>query len=321
MKHCCVIGGSGFVGQYVVNALLASGKRVSVIGRGDIPPTHLSPNVEYYAGDIQERAFLKRALRGVNEIVDLAYASVPKTSFDDPVQDILGNLPPAVSLLQTACELSLDKFVVISSGGVVYGNAHSLPITEEHPTNPISPYGITKLAVEKYALMYWKLRALPVVSVRPGNAYGERQRPFAGQGFIATAIASILARKELVMYGESGTIRDYIHVSDLSRGIVAALDRGHVGHCYNIGTGIGKSNKEVLEALAKLSRPNGLEPIVRVLAARSFDVPANVLDSAKLRIDTGWTPQVSFDEGLERTWRWFVDQTVNVKHPSSDEAT
>lgn len=321
MKHCCVIGGSGFIGQHLVNVLLASGRRVSVIGRGGNPPADISPHVEYHSGDIGEQAFLKRALRDVNEIVDLAYASVPKTSFDDPVQDILSNLPAAVSLLQTASLLSLDKFVVVSSGGVVYGNVHSLPITEAHPTNPISPYGITKLAVEKYSLMYWRDSALPVVCVRPGNAYGERQRPFAGQGFIATAIASVLAKKELAMYGESGTIRDYIHVSDLSYGIVAALDRGRVGHCYNIGTGIGKSNKEVLEALAKLSRPNGLEPIVRVLAARPFDVPANVLDSTKLRIDTGWVPQVSFDEGLERTWRWFVDQTANVKQPDSDKAT
>lgn len=320
MKHCCVIGGSGFIGQHLVNVLLASGRRVSVIGRGGNPPADISPHVEYHSGDIGERDFLKRALRGVNEIVDLAYASVPKTSFDDPVQDILGNLPPTVSLLQTASGLSLDKFVVVSSGGVVYGNANSLPITEEHPTNPISPYGITKLAVEKYSLMYWKTSALPVVCVRPGNAYGERQRPFAGQGFIATAIASALARQELALYGESGTIRDYIHVEDLSRGIVAALGMGRVGHCYNIGTGIGKNNKEVLDALARLGRPIGLEPIVRVLAARPFDVPANVLDSTKLHIDTGWAPEVSFDEGLERTWRWYVDQRVSAKRDGSGDA-
>lgn len=198
--------------------------------------------------------------------------------------------------------LPLEKFVIVSSGGVVYGNAYSLPITEAHPT-------------------YLGDSALPVVCVRPGNAYGVRQRPFAGQGFIATVIASIKAKKELVMYGESGTIRNDIHVSDLSHGIVTALERGRVGLCHNIATGIGKSNKEVLKGLAELSLLNGLEPIVRALAARPFDVSANVSNNTKLRIDTGWAPQVLFDEGLARTWRWFVDQTIRAKRAGPCEAT
>jgi UDP-glucose 4-epimerase len=192
---------------------------------------------------------------------------------------------------------------------VVYGHARSLPIKEDHPTDPVSPYGITKLAVEKYALMYWKTSSLPVVCVRPGNGYGEGQRAFAGQGFIATAIASVLEQRELSLFGESGTIRDYIHVADLAHAIVAALDRGKAGECYNIGTGIGRSNREILEALARLCRPMGLEPIVRVLPARPFDVAANVLDSTKLRVDTEWSPMVSFEVGLTRTWEWFVEQS------------
>jgi len=313
MKYCCVIGGCGFVGREVVKILVASGRRVRIVGRSSKPACEIPKHVEYLSGDISDNGFSKTVLHNVNEVIDLAYASVPKTSFEDPVQDILHNLPPAVSLLRVASGITLDKYIIVSSGGVVYGDTRSLPITEEHPTNPISPYGITKLAIEKYALMYWRTSSLPVVCVRPGNAYGEGQRPFAGQGFIATAIASILGGKELSLYGDSGTIRDYIHISDLAQGIVAALEHGKKGQCYNLGTGVGRSNRDILESLARLSRPLGFEPIIRVFPHRPFDVPANILDSTKLQRDTGWSPSVSYDEGLERAWWWYAGQAGHGK--------
>jgi UDP-glucose 4-epimerase len=195
---------------------------------------------------------------------------------------------------------------------VVYGNAVRLPVTEDHPTNPISPYGITKLAVEKYALMYWKADALPVVCVRPANAYGEGQRPFIGQGFVATAIASILKGREVSIYGESGTVRDYIHVQDVSSGIIAAMENGVPGSCYNVGTGVGRSNRDVLNVLFKLAQANKLNPVLKVMPPRQFDVAANVLSSAKLFADTGWQAEIAFEEGIERTWDWFCrHQLIN----------
>lgn len=305
MKRSCVIGGTGFIGSRVVKGLLASGRQVSVIGRSPLPSRPLPARVDYRSGDLGNRDFLAEALRGVDEVIDLAYTTVPKTSFDHPVDDILGNLPAAVTLLQVAGELALKRVIVVSSGGVVYGNAVHLPITEDHPTNPISPYGITKLAVEKYALMYWNASALPVVCVRPGNAYGEGQRPFIGQGFVATAIASILKGGEVSIYGENGTIRDYIHVDDVASGIIAALKHGVPGSCYNVGTGVGRSNRDVLDVLFSLARARGLNPHLRILPPRQFDVAANVLSSVKLLADAGWQAGIGFEEGIERTWDWF----------------
>jgi UDP-glucose 4-epimerase len=305
MRRTCVIGGTGFIGCGVVNGLLAVGRQVSVIGRSPRPSRTLPVGVAYRSGDLGNRDFLADALRGVDEVIDLAYTTVPKTSFDHPVDDIIGNLPAAVTLFQVAGELALKKVVVVSSGGVVYGNAVHLPITEDHPTNPISPYGITKLAVEKYALMYWKANALPVVCVRPANAYGEGQKPFIGQGFVATAIASILKGREVSIYGEDGTVRDYIHVLDVSSGIIAAMDNGTPGSCYNVGTGVGRSNRDVLNALFRLARAKGLNPVLKILPSRKFDVAANVLNSAKLFADAGWQAEIPFKEGIERTWDWF----------------
>ena len=241
------------------------------------------------------------------EVIDLAYSTGPGTSFQDPVNDILMNVPETVRLLALAATMPhLRKFVWISSGGTVYGRTSAAPIREDHSTLPLSPYGITKLALEKYAHMYFDMYQLPVVCVRPANAYGEGQPAYAAQGFIATAIASILDQRELLLYGEHGTIRDYLHVADMATGIVAALETGVPGEIYNLGSGQGLSNRQVLELLAPWATAAGRTPTVRVLPVRPFDVPANVLDCSKLLAVSGWQPRLSMADGLARTWAWYA---------------
>lgn len=302
--HCCLIGGGGFIGGYLVRRLVATGRSVTVVGRRPAPSYALPDKVRYLTGDYAERAFLQMVLDGVDEIVHLAYASVPRTSFDDPVRDITANLPPSVHLFAAASAMRLAKLVLVSSGGTVYGRARSLPVAEDHPTAPISPYGITKLAVEHYAYMYHQLEGLPAVILRPGNAYGPGQKPFTGQGFIATAIAAILQGSEITLFGEHGTVRDYVHAADLAAGVAAALDGGAPGACYNIGTGVGRSNRELIELLQPLAARRGLGVRVNVQPQRSFDVPANVLDSAGLAAATGWRAQIPIEAGIGETWAW-----------------
>jgi UDP-glucose 4-epimerase len=305
MSHCCVIGGTGFIGSHLLELLHATGRVLTVIGRNALPTRPLPPGTRYLAGDYADSYFLMGALQGVDEVIMLAYTTVPKSSFEDPVRDILDNLPAPVKLFEMACSLELKKLVFVSSGGTVYGKSLYLPIREDHPTNPISPYGITKLATEHYAFMFRELAGLPVVSVRPGNAYGEGQKPFVGQGFVATAIASILQEKEITLFGESGTVRDYVHVSDVAQGIVAALEKGRPGVCYNIGSGIGRSNRDILDAISPFAVAAGLEVKVKAAPLRMFDVPANVLDCARLEAETGWKPLVPFADGMARAWDWF----------------
>ncbi len=203
---------------------------------------------------------------------------------------------------------SLKKMVFVSSGGTVYGIAQSLPIREDHPTNPISPYGITKLTLEKYILMFNAMRGLPAVIARPSNAYGEEQQAFTGQGFIATAIKSILLRQTVDIFGPNGTVRDYLHVEDVARGIIAALDFGEPGGVYNIGSGIGLNNIEVLETIKPLADAYGYPVRINPLPERGFDVPTNVLDSAKLRNISGWFPETNFNDGIQRTWMGFLEE-------------
>jgi len=312
---CCVIGGSGFIGCHVVDRLLASGREVLVVGRRKEAPPRLDRRAHYRCHDYGDKAFVATVLSGVDEIIDLAYSTVPKSSFEDPVYDITTNLPQAVNLLQgLAGKHSIRKVVVVSSGGTVYGPALRVPVTEDHQTNPISPYGITKLAVERYALMYHRLFDLPATVVRPSNAFGEGQLPDRGQGFIANAIAAILRNEAVTVFGGDQIVRDYVHVADVADGIVAVLERGLSGRCYNIGSGTGRTTNEVLALISGLAQQAGVTTTVEQRPLRGFDVPVNVLDCTRIETETGWTIRIGFGEGLERTWRWFVHGRPDLLH-------
>jgi UDP-glucose 4-epimerase len=300
----CVIGGGGFIGRYLVEALVASGRGVLVLGRRSERPADLSRSAVYSACDYTDRSSLRSKISDCDEIVDLAYATVPQTSFANPIYDLQANLAPCVGLFEEVRDIGrLRRLVVTSSGGTVYGPAVDLPISEEDRTSPISPYGITKLTIERYALMFHVLSGLPVTIVRPANAYGLGQRPFTGQGFIATAMGRILKREPVTIFGEHGTIRDYIHVRDVASGIVCALESGRAGEIYNVGSGVGRSNREVVNSIRPFADAVGLPVEIDCVKPRGFDVPSNVLNCGKLSSHTNWHPRVPFDEGLLEMWQ------------------
>jgi len=302
MKMCLVIGGAGFIGRQVSRLLCESGREVVVLGRRLQADRNLHPACRYISGDYSDRALLRRILHPGCEVIDLAYSTVPKTSYDDPVFDLLSNLPASVGLFQESLAAGASRVVVVSSGGTVYGPTDRLPIGEGHPTLPVSPYGITKLTTDLYAMMFHRTAGLPVVVVRPANAYGEDQQAGTGQGFIATAVSAILSAREIEIFGPEGTIRDYIHVSDVATGILTALDHGEDGEIYNLGTGVGTSNAGIIGMLEKLAGKGGVPVLTKILPPRKFDVEANILDSTKLRTRAGWAPTIPLKQGLARAW-------------------
>ncbi len=310
-KKCCIIGGGGFIGARVTRLLCEVGREVVVVGRRGSPERSLPSGVTYISADYGDRAVLSDVLKGMAEVIDLAYSTVPQTSFADPIHDIVSNLPPTVGLLQEAVSAGLRKVVLMSSGGTVYGVTESIPVSEEHQTNPISPYGITKLAIEKYAGMYHHAYDLPVVVVRPGNAYGEDQQPNRGQGFIAAALHAVAQGKKITLYGREGTVRDYLHVDDVAKGVVAALEFGEAGHPYNLGSGIGRSNLDVLRSLEPLASRSDLEVRTEVQPPRRFDVPYNALNSEKLALVSEWRPTIRFEDGLAAVWEAALHRVRN----------
>jgi UDP-glucose 4-epimerase len=303
MTHALVIGGSGFIGRPVARLLAAAGREVVVLGRGAPRSDALPAGCRYVQGDYANLGLLRSLLAPDCEVINLAYATVPKTSFGDPTFDLLANLPASVALLQEAASVGVRRLLIVSSGGTVYGAPRQLPIPEEHPTSPISPYGITKLTIDSYARMFHATNDLPVLIVRPANAYGEEQRTGVGQGFIAAAVDAVLRGATVDIYGPRGTVRDYVHVSDVAAGIVAALERGRNGEVYNLGSGVGTANLELLELLRPHIEADGFSLRVQHLPERRFDVAANVLDAAKLRDGADWRPELPLAEGLARFWR------------------
>ena len=302
MTHTVVIGGGGFLGLPLLHRLVASGRKVTVLGRRAHPQTDLPKSCTYVAGNYGNRNVLKEVLRPGCEVIDLAYSTVPQTSFQDPVFDLLSNLPASVGLLQEAAALGVAKVLFVSSGGTVYGPASRLPIDEDHPTEPISPYGITKLTIEKYARMFSKNAGLQVVIARPANAYGETQRHGTGQGFIAAAVHAALNGLPVQVFGGEGAIRDYVHMEDVALGLLAVLEHGVNGQCYNIGTGVGSSNRKVIELIEQQASALNCRIKIDDRPARSFDVLSNVLDSSKLSRVSGWSPRISLPEGIQRVW-------------------
>jgi UDP-glucose 4-epimerase len=311
VTHTLVIGGAGYIGTHLVPRLLATGRQVTVLGRKARPLHKLPLGAVYVVGDFAERDLVCRLLDTHQEVIHLAYATVPNTSFENPLADLLQNLPPTEELFSEVA-LRGSKLLLVSSGGTVYGQVTTIPIAEDHRTRPISPYGVTKLTLENYAYLYAATHGLKYICVRPGNAYGVGQRPFVGQGFVSTAMASAMRGQSVKVFGQTGTVRDYIYVSDLATGIVSALDRGLISETYNLGSGVGRSNMDVVRALTPLMQEIGASVNVQYYPERTFDVRTNVLDSTKLFDHTGWRPVVEFEDGLRRTREW-LRQVLNEK--------
>lgn len=306
--RCCVIGGGGFLGRYLCPLLLDAGHDVEVWGRKPVLSVrHDLTGLVYRSANGSDRQSLRDGLREFDAIIDLAYATVPRTSFNDPLYDLQANLPRVLEMLEDSRQCNdLKRIIIVSSGGAIYGPRSSAAITEDTLPMPISPYGVTKLTAERYALMYHHLYGTPAIVVRPGNAYGRWQRPFTTQGFIATAMGHIIRGEDVVVFGEHGTVRDYIHARDVASGIVAALDHGVSGETYNIGSGVGRSNLDILDLLRPLADAARLPVRVRHTEPRKFDVTANVLNSDRLSSCSGWYPKISMDEGLIDMWDEFT---------------
>lgn len=309
---CLLIGGGGFIGSHLATVLVASGRNVTSLDRKEVFDVDKVEGITYISGDYGDKELIETLLSTHDEVIHLAYATKPNISFTDPLADLTQNLPPTVQLFEIAAQYAV-RLILISSGGTVYGEATFTPISESHSTNPISPYGVTKLTLEKYANLYAVTKGLDVVCVRPANPYGEGQLPFVGQGFIATALALALRGNPIVLFGKQGTVRDYIHIDDLVAGITTVLEKGKANETYNIGSGVGLSNCQVIDKMQTLMTSLGGNIDVQHDSERPFDVKVNILDSEKLQ-NLGWEQKVGINDGLKRSLLWLQEYMLKNKH-------
>jgi UDP-glucose 4-epimerase len=304
-KRCLVLGGRGFIGTHLVDALLAHGHVVRCFDRPHVAPmgdAHLTnPNFELYEGDLVSEADVREALLGCEVCFHLVSTTLPKSSNADPVFDVESNVLGTVRLLTHAVKSGLKKVIFVSSGGTVYGVPTQTPIPEDHPTNPICSYGITKLAIEKYLGLFKQLHGLDYTVLRLANPYGERQRIHASQGVVAVFLGKVLRGEPVEIWGDGSVVRDYIHIADVVDALLAALEQTGNEQVFNIGGGRGQSLNEVLDMIEKVT---GCIADRRYLPGRIFDVPESVLSIARARQLLGWSPDVGFEQGLERFAAW-----------------
>ncbi|MDH6233065.1 UDP-glucose 4-epimerase [Mesorhizobium soli] len=310
-QHCLVLGGGGFIGTHLVKALLSHGNLVTVLSRSPVDLVRRrfadaapSDRLKIVQGSFDDECLLDSILPICSSCIHLAGTMVPAASIEDKIADIQVNLAGTVKLLEAASRHSLPKLVYISSGGTVYGQSDVDRIPEDHPTDPISAYGITKLGVEKYLRLFHRLHGLPSITLRLANPFGPGQAEKEIQGAIAVFVERIIQGKPIEIWGDGNIVRDYLFIDDVVDAIIRALNYSGMETVFNIGSGQGTSINEICARIA-----HHLAPFeINHKPTRSFDVSRNVLDISRAEAHLGWRPRISLDEGISRYVAWRLAQ-------------
>ena len=302
--HCLVLGGAGFIGSHIVDALVAKGHRVRVFDLPNISTKNLEDTMEFIeimGGDFHNVNDISPAIEGVDVVFHLVGTTLPGPSNENPVYDVETNVVGTLYLLKAAVEKGVKKIIFASSGGTVYGVPQTNPIPETHPTNPLCSYGITKLTIEKYLFLFHHLYDLDYTVLRLGNPYGERQRMDNVQGAVAVFLGKILNNQTITIWGDGSVARDYFYISDLVSAFTRVMDFDAKSHLYNIAGGRAYSLKEIVSVIRRVT---GRNFHVEFTPGRRLDVPVNCLDITRAKDELNWQPGVSLEKGIARTWEW-----------------
>jgi UDP-glucose 4-epimerase len=300
-----VTGAAGFIGSHVADTYIAAGHDVAILddlSRGSL--SNVNPQARFYRGDIRDRNFVEHVFSTEKpEIVNHHAAQMNvRQAVEDPVFDATVNILGSIHLLAASVAHSVSRFVYISSAGAVYGEPKHLPVPEDHPIDPIAPYGITKHTIEHYLFTYAFLYDLPYVVLRYGNVYGPRQSSKGEAGVVAIFSEQMLAGIRPSIWGDGSKVRDYVYVEDVAQANLLALEKG-TGEIFNIAEGRPTTDYEVFRRIRDALGIQGLEP--EYAARRPGEVDRIYLDISKAKSLLGWQPRVSFEEGSLRTVRHF----------------
>ena len=317
--NCLILGGAGFIGSNLVDALVAIGHRVRVF---DLPNVsienleHLADRIEVMHGDFNNERDICQALDDIDVIVHLVYTTLPSPSNDNPVYDVDTNVIASINLLQQAVRKGIKKVIFASSGGTIYGIPNSLPIPETHPTNPICSYGISKLAIEKYMALFHHLHGLKYTILRLANPYGERQRTDNVQGSVAVFLGKALSDQTITIWGDGSVARDFIYIGDVVDSFVRVIENDVKSNIYNIACGQAYTLKDILSITGQVT---GRTLKVKFTASRKFDVPVNCLDISLAKKELDWKPQVTLEEGIGLFCSWLTNDSgySNLYYPNA----
>jgi UDP-glucose 4-epimerase len=298
-RRCVVLGAAGFIGKNLCEALQTVGARVIGLSRRLDKP---ADSVEWHCVDLEASDVLERILQRDDILFQLASSTIPG-SHVTPEVDATANVIPALRLFDACVRKKVAKIIFLSSGGTVYGPGVQLPTPEDAPTNPISWYGVQKLTIEKFLGVYQRLHALDFAVLRVANPFGPHQVK-TEQGLIASAIRHAHAETPIDVFGDGSVIRDYIYVADVVEAVLraaAVTAESPAPRVYNVGTGIGRSVLDVIEAVQAL---HGRPLRINRLPGRAVDVPVSILDITRAGKYLSWRPQTDWEEAIQLSYAW-----------------
>lgn len=302
-----ILGGNGFIGSYIVDEVLAKGHNVTVLDIGPEKYREPLPGVKYIFGNIDNHQLLKETFLNKDILIHSVSTTSPFSSNQNIEYDIQSNLINAINIFKIAAVSKVKRIVYLSSGGAIYGEPTSIPITENHDTNPISSYGITKLAIEKY-LKYFSLNFdIEYNIIRPSNPYGPRQNPFSNQGVISVFLGKVLRGETIEIWGDGNIAKDYIFISDLASAIYNASISKKVSEIYNIGSSTFISLNDIIDVIKKVTGKN-IE--VKHINSNKFDVQKVCLDIEKAKKDLLFEQKIELLDGISETWNF----VKNIKY-------
>jgi UDP-glucose 4-epimerase len=296
-----ILGGNGFIGSHLVDKYLYEGHHVRVFDKYEEHYRKPINGVDYRFGDFGNSGALEDTLDNIDILYHLVWSSLPKTSNDDPTFDVQSNVIETINLLEKCVQKNIKKFIFISSGGTVYGNPDLLPVNELNQTNPECSYGISKLCVEKYILLFSKLYGLDYIIARPSNPYGARQNPNGVQGAISVFLGKIKDKKDIEIWGDGEIIRDYIYIDDLVDGLYKASMSVTAHKIFNFGSGRGNTLNDIVNIIREIT---GIKFNVCYTEKRIFDINKIYFDISRAKEELGWEPTVPLCIGIKNTWEF-----------------
>jgi len=304
-----VTGGAGFIGSHVVDAYIDTGHEVVILddlSRGDRGKVNAKARI--HQCDIREREQVEKVFRKEKPAVINHHAAQMdvRRGVREPLFDAQVNILGSLNLIEAALAHKAKRFVYAATAGAGYGEPKQLPVPENFPVNPITPYGISKHTVEHYLFTFQFLYGLEYVVLRYGNVYGPRQSSHGEAGVFAIFCEQMLAGIQPVIYGDGSKVRDYVYISDVASANVAALERG-TNEIFNIAGGVATSDLEVFTRVRDLL---GKEVEPRFVARRAGEVERIYFDISKAARLLAWAPKVSLQEGAQRTIHYFQETFV-----------
>lgn len=296
MSRYLVLGGNGFIGKKLVERLSMDNQ--VVVADYNVDVDGIVNGIEYKKIDFCSCTDFSPYLENIDIVIHLISTIVPNDNTDNINKDISDNVFPTITLLDNMKNMGVNKILFVSSGGTVYGEHSTVPISEVEKTDPICNYGIIKDIIEKYLRLYNHYYDLDYRVVRLANPYSGEKKSSGKQGIIPIFIDQILNEKPIRIFGDGSAVRDYIYIDDAIDSMIKVLNYTGENRIFNVGTGIGFSQNELLSIIKNTLEIDNID--VEYTNNRLCDVKNNVLSIDMTKKELDWEPKVTLEEGIHR---------------------